>query len=166
VEAIRQVPPEAFTDAKHSGLIKALLLEAIAYQKLGQAVETRSALMRAKDLAEAAVREIPDQASRYSQLALVLARLGEKEAAIMEGKRATELLPVSVDAFEGPVFVEDLAEVYALTGDRARAIELLDELLSRPSDLTVPILKFDPRWESLHGDPAFEQLLSKHESRA
>src|SRR6476659_11144215 len=122
--------------------------------------------MRAKGAAEAAVREAPNQASRHSDLAQVLARLGEKEAAIMEGKRATELLPVSMDAFEGPMLVAALAEVYAVTGEKAQAIELLDGLLSRPSDLTVPILKFDPRWENLHGDPAFEQMLSKHESRA
>ena len=50
VETLRQVPPEVFAAAKHSGLIKALLLEAIAYQKLGQAAEARSALMRAKRL--------------------------------------------------------------------------------------------------------------------
>jgi len=164
VETLRQVPPEVFV-GKHSGLVKAFLIEAIAYQKLGQAAEAQSVLRRAKDLAEAAVREIPEQADRHSQLALILARLGEKEAAIMEGKRATELLPVSVDAFEGPGFVEDLAEVYAVTGDKARAIELLDGLLSQPSDLTVPILKFYPIWENLHGDRAFEQMLSKHESR-
>jgi len=42
---------------------------------------------------------------------------------------------------------------------------LLDGLLSQPSDLTVPILKFYPIWENLHGDRAFEQMLSKHESR-
>ena len=70
-----------------------------------------------------------------------------------------------MDAFEGPLWVEALAEVYAVTGEKAQAIELLDGLLSRPSDLTVPILKFDPRWESLRGDPTFEQMLSKHESR-
>ena len=164
VETLRQVPPEVFA-AKHSSLVEALLLEGSAYQKLGQTAEAQSTLMRAKDAAEAAVREAPNQASRHSDLAQVLARLGEKEAAIKEGKRAMELLPVSVDAFEGPRGVEALAEVYAVTGEKAQAIELLDGLLSRPSDLTVPILKFDPRWESLHGDPAFEQMLSKHESR-
>jgi TolB-like protein/Flp pilus assembly protein TadD len=164
VETLRQVPPEIFA-AKPSGFVEALFLEGSAYQKLGRTVEARSALMRAKDLAEAAVREAPDEASRHSNLARVLARLGEKEAAIMEAKRATELLPVSMDAFEGPRWVEGLAEVYALTGEKAQAIELLGGLLSRPSDLTVPILKFDPRWESLHADPAFEQLLAKHESR-
>ena len=36
------------------------------------------------------MREIPDQADRHSHLAQVLARLGEKEAAITEGKRAVE----------------------------------------------------------------------------
>jgi TolB-like protein/Flp pilus assembly protein TadD len=165
VETLRQVPPEVFA-AKPSGFVEALLLEGSAYQKLGQTVEAQSALMRAKDLAESAVREAPNEASRHSHLARVLARLGEKEAAIMEAKRATELLPVSLDAFEGPRLVEGLAEVYALTGERAQAIELLDGLLSRPSDLTVPILKFDPRWESLLADPAFEQLLAKHASRS
>jgi len=164
LETLRQIPPEVFV-GKHSGLVKVFLLEAIAYQKLGQTEEAQSVLMRAKDLAEAAVRELPDQADRHSQLALILARLGEKEASIREGNRAIELLPVSVDAFEGPGLVEDLAEVYAVSGDKARAIELLDGLLSRPSDLTVPILRLDPKWENLHGDPAFEQLLSKHESR-
>jgi len=164
VETLRQVPPEVFA-AKHSSLVEALLLEGSAYQKLGQTAEAQSTLMRAKDAAEAAVREAPNQASRHSDLAQVLARLGEKEAAIKEGKRAIELLPVSVDAFEGPRGIEALAEVYAVTGEKAQAIELLDGLLSRPSDLTVPILKFDPKWESLHGDPAFEQMLSKHESR-
>jgi TolB-like protein/Flp pilus assembly protein TadD len=164
VETLRQVPPEVFA-AKPSGFIEAFLLEGSAYQKLGQTMEAQSALMRAKDVAEAEVREAPNEASRHSHLARVLARLGEKEAAIMEAKRATELLPVSMDAFEGPRWVEGLAEVYTLTGEKAQAIELLDGLLSRPSDLTVPILKFDPRWESLHADPAFEQLLAKHESR-
>ena len=164
VKTLRQVPPDVFA-GKHSGLVKAFLLEAIAYQKLGQTAEAQSTLMRAKDAAEAAVREAPNQASRHSDLAQVLARLGEKEAAITEAKRGMELLPVSVDAFEGPRGVEALAEVYAVTGEKAQAIELLDGLLSQPSDLTVPILKFDCRWESLHGDPAFEQMLSKHESR-
>ena len=165
VETLRQVPPEVFA-GKQSGFVAALLLEGSAYEKLGQTAEAQSAFMRAKALAETEVREAPDQASRHSHLAQVLARLGEKEAAITEGKRAMELLPVSVDAFEGPRGVEALAEVYAVTGEKAQAIELLDGLLSRPSDLTVPILKFDPRWESLHGDPAFDKLLSKYENRA
>ena len=87
METLRQVPPEVFA-AKHSGLVEALLLKGSAYQKLGQTAEAQSTLMRAKDAAEAAVREAPNQASRHSDLAQVLARLGEKEAAIREGKRA------------------------------------------------------------------------------
>ncbi len=37
-----------------------------------------------------------------------------------------------------------LAEVYMVTGENAKAIELLDGLLSRPGDLTVAFLKLDP----------------------
>ena len=38
-----------------------------------------------------------------------------------------------------------LAEVYMVTGENAKAIELLDGLLSRPAELTVAFLKLDPR---------------------
>ena len=56
-----------------------------------------------------------------------------------------------------------LAEVYVVTGENAKAIELLDGLLSRPSDLTVAGLKVDPTMDRLRDDPEFQKLLAKHE---
>src|SRR5206468_4052420 len=47
------------------------------------------------------VRESPDDAARHGQLGLILAGLGQKDAAIAEGKRAVELLPESQDASMG-----------------------------------------------------------------
>ena len=61
----------------------------------------------------------------------------------------------------GP-YTAGLAEVYAVTGEKAKAIELLDGLLSRPGDLTVPLLKLDPTYDNLRDDPAFQQMLAKH----
>ena len=69
----------------------------------------------------------------HMQLAKVLAQLGEKEAALAEAQRATELLPESKDAFDGPEIAAGVAEVHAILGDNDRAIEILDGLLSRPS---------------------------------
>jgi hypothetical protein len=96
-------------------------------------------------------------------LARALTYLGEKDAAIEEAKRAMDLRPESVDAFEGPGITKSLAEVCALTGENARAIQLLDGLLSRPSDVTVGWLKIDPAMDGLRNDPAFQKMLSKHE---
>ncbi len=140
LDILGQLPPETLA-AKPSGAIEASLLEGRAYEKLGQTTEARAAYLKAKETAQAAVREAPEKASRHADLARVLAHLGEKDSAIAEGKRATEMLPVSIDAFEGPMIAEALAEVYALTGEHAKAIAQLDELLSRPGDLTVPLLR-------------------------
>ncbi len=152
--------------AKPEGAFEKYLCEGIAYEKLGQAAESRSAFLKAKELIEGAVRTAPNYASGHANLARALAHLGEKEAAIAAAKRATELLPESADAFEGPVMTAALAEVYALTGENAKAIELLDGLLSRPSEVTAAMLKLDPALDRLRDDPAFQKMLTQHESKA
>ena len=58
-----------------------------------------------------------------------------------------------------------LAEVYAVIGENANAIELLDGLLSRPGGVTVASLKLDPAMDRLRDDPNFQILLKKCESR-
>jgi serine/threonine-protein kinase len=122
----------------------------------------REALLKAKGLAEKYLSEAPEESKRHSKLGEVLAWLGEKEPAIAEGKRATELLPESIDAFDGPVATQTLAEIHMTVGDYAKAIEIADGLLSRPSQLTVAILKIHPLWDPLRNDPRFVALLKKH----
>jgi tetratricopeptide (TPR) repeat protein len=120
--------------------------------------------LKVKEAAEAAVREAPNDPYRHAKLGRVLAYLGEKDPAIAEAKRAAELLPESVDAFSGPDMTQALAEVYAVTGENAKAIELIDGLLSRPAPVTVAFLKLDPSVDLLRDDPAFQTMLAKHES--
>jgi hypothetical protein len=56
-------------------------------------------------------------------------------------KRATELLPESQDAFEGPQITARLAQIYACIGEHDQAIGLVDHLLQTPNGLTVSLLK-------------------------
>ena len=88
----------------------------------------------------------------------MLAWLGEKDAALVEAQRASELLPESKDAFGGPEIAAGVAEVYARVGDNDRAIEILDGLLSRPSSISVALLRVSPVWDPLRGDPRFQKL--------
>ena len=82
--------------------------------------------------------------------------------ALAEATRATELLPESKDAFEGPSITEAVAVVHCIVGDPDRAIELLDGLLSRPSGTSVSMLKLNPIWDPLRDKPRFIELLKKH----
>ena len=122
----------------------------------------REAFLTAKSFAEKHVNEAPNEGPRHAKLAGILAWLGEKEAAIAAGIRATQLLPESVDAFDGPKITEALAEVYCIVGEHDKAIDLLDHLLSRPSFVTVTALKILPMWDWLRQNPRFDALIKKH----
>jgi tetratricopeptide (TPR) repeat protein len=137
-------------------------LEGMLYSYLGDKVKAQAAYERARVVADQLVRESPEDASRHAMLGQVLAGLGQKDAAVAEGKRAVELRPESQDAFEGPEVTAALAQIYAWTGERDQAFSLLDHLLVIPNGLTVPILKLDPVWDSLRTDPRFQALVDKY----
>jgi tetratricopeptide (TPR) repeat protein len=138
----------------------------IAQKGLGDEAAARTAFLKAKDILEDQVKQKPDDADLHVQLAKMLAWVGEKEAAIAEAQRAMDLRPESKDAFEGPPITEQVAQVYAILGDNARAIELLDGLLSRPSEVTLHALKLNPAWDPLRNDAGFQALFSKYAGKA
>src|SRR6266513_165597 len=126
----------------------------------------RDAFLKAKNAVEEQLQRSPDVEKTHIQLAKVLAQLGEKDAELAEAQRAIELLPESKDAFGGPEITAGAAEVYSILGENDRAIESLDELLSRPSAVTVEGLKVNPIWDPLRSDPRFQTLLQKYGGKA
>jgi tetratricopeptide (TPR) repeat protein len=134
----------------------------IAKKLLGDETGSREALLKAKGYAEKWVAAAPNEAKRHGRLAECLAWLGEKEAAIAEAKRGTELLPENVDAFDGPVCTQTLAEIYAIVGEYDKALEIIDGLLTRPTQVTVAQLKMSPLWDHVRQDPRFIATLQKH----
>jgi TolB-like protein/Tfp pilus assembly protein PilF len=138
----------------------------IAHKALGDDAAARAAFLKAKGILEEQLKQKPDDADLRVQFAKLLAWLGEKDAAIAEAQRATDLRPETKDAFEGPQVTEQVAQVYTILGDNARAIELLDDLLSRPSEVTSQSLKVNPVWDPLRDDPAFQALFAKYAGKA
>ena len=141
-------------------------LEGELYRLQGDEAKARTAFEQARTVAERLVREGPDDAPRRVMLGQVLAALGQKDAAIAEGKRAAELLPESEDAFGGPSITVGLAQIYTWTGEHDQAFRLLDHLLETPNGLTVPLLKLDPAWDPLRKDPRYQALLDKYSRTA
>jgi serine/threonine-protein kinase len=124
----------------------------------------RTAFDSARVILEAAVAERPDDEARYTALGLAYAGLGMKEAAVQEGLRGIELLPLSKDAYWwGTRPQVALAQIYVMVGEHAAAIDQLDHLLSIPSGISVPLLRIDPAWDPLRDHPRFQALLEKYE---
>jgi len=165
LQLAEKFPDDAFARMPGSLAMKYFAL-GIARKGLGDEAAARAAFLKAKDILAEQVKQKPDDADLRVQLAKMLAWLGEKDAAIAEAQRAMDLRPESKDAFEGPPITEQAAQVYAIIGDNARAIELLDGLLSRPSEVTLPTLKVNPAWDPLRNDPAFQALFTKYAGKA
>ena len=96
-------------------------------------------------------------------LGLVFSRLGENEEAIEAARRDSARVPVSDDAYLGTRALVDLAVTYARVGELDKALDLINTLLSIPSQVTVAKLKLDPKYDPLRDHPRFQALIEKYE---
>jgi len=167
-EAAREaakVPDDALTRYPNA-LCGKYLTSGLAKKRSGDEAGARQFFENARRFAEKDIQQRPNDASAHANLAGALAWLGQKEAALAEVKRAQELLPESKDAFEGPQITEALAQIYAIFGDAASAVPILDGLLQRPSQVTVAVLKLNPVWDPIRTDSQFQALLDKYGAKA
>jgi tetratricopeptide (TPR) repeat protein len=88
-----------------------------------------------------------------ASLSVAYAGLGRKEDAIREAKAAIDLLPRSRDAFQGPAFLINLADVYCRVGEYDSALNQIEELLSIPCWFSVSFLKLSPTYDPLRNLP-------------
>src|SRR5206468_1057398 len=102
----------------------------------------------------------PEHARTIAVLAQVDAGLGQKDLAIREAQHAIDLMPISKDIYDGALVLEGLAQVYVWSGDRDRAIELVQKLLTIPGYINYGRLKLHPLWSPLRGDPRFEKIVN------
>jgi tetratricopeptide (TPR) repeat protein len=157
---VQSLPQEVFHD--DPAPTPKSFVEATLYTYLNDKQKARVAFESARTVAERSLSGSPDNAARHALLGQILAGLGQKEAAVAEGKKAVELLPETEDALDGPKVALLLAQIYAWTGEKDLAFQLLDHSLNTPNGITVPILKLDPVWDSLRGDPRFQGLIDKY----
>jgi len=159
--AVRKFPGEILI-VESAGPIPKAFLEGIIYLLQGNKDKAQPALEHALLVSEQLLRDAPEDPRRYAQHGFILAALGRKQEAIAEGKRAVDLLPESQDAFDGPLGVGALAEIYACTCESDEALRLIEHLLGTPSGVTIPLLKLDPVWDPLRKDPRFQALIDKY----
>ncbi len=91
-------------------------------------------------------------------LAMADALAGKKDIAIARAEAAAAQFTRERDAIEGSDMQRWLAVVYALAGEKEKAIAVLRDLLDHPGNLHRGELRLDPLWSGLRGVPAFEEL--------
>jgi tetratricopeptide (TPR) repeat protein len=109
---------------------------------------------------EAQQGDKPKDAPYFASVAKLDAGLGRKDEAIREARQAVELLLIAKDADLGPVYVANLALVYAWTGERDRALEQLEIVAKIPAGPSYGDLRFNPCWDSLRGDKRFDKVIA------
>ncbi len=137
----------------------------VVYRLTNQPERARVAFESARRVLERRLKQDPDNSAAHSSLGIVYAGLGLEEAAIREGKRAVELLPVTKDAVEGPAIVLNLAIIYTMVGEQDAALDQIEYLFSIPpgtSGFSAEMLKMDPQFDPLRSNPRFQNLLAKH----
>jgi len=134
--------------------------EGVVAQMRGDTAAARAAFISVRNEIAKLVREQPAYAEALCALGMADAALGHKEDAIREGRRAVELLPVTKDSIIGPLLVQDLALIYAWTGEKDLALEQLSVAARIPGYLSYGQLRLHPYWDPLRGDPRFEKIVA------
>jgi TolB-like protein len=106
------------------------------------------------------LKEMPDDDRLYATLGKCLAFNGNMKEAIVCGKKAIDLKPIKLDAYQGSVREGDLMEIFIFTGNYDLALDKIEFLLSIPSWLSVGGLIINPIFDNLRNIPRFKKILA------
>ncbi|MDQ2659771.1 MAG: hypothetical protein M3Y03_05060 [Verrucomicrobiota bacterium] len=137
--------------------------EGLLARARGEEARAQRAFGAARAEEEALVQKQSNYGPAVCMLGLIDAALGHKEAALAEGRRAMELLPMSKDANDGQRLQVYFALIAAWAGEKDLALEQLAATAATPGGSTIAsygMLKLLPFWDPLRGDPRFEKVVA------
>ena len=152
---------QKFTDFNWSGYLTPRdWYRGVIASALGRSAEAEQAFAASREAVAAAIQKRPDDAKAYIVLAEIEARMGQKESAVAAGEHAREQLPVSRDAVDGPTIMSRMAGVYALVGEKKKALDLLEACRKMPGAVNYGALQLEDTWDSLRAEPRFQAVVA------
>jgi len=137
-----------------------------AYAAAGDMAKAKPLFAEVREQLQAALQSSPQSPDLHIALGFAAAGLAMKEEAIAEGRKGVALMPTSLDAFTGPVYLGKLAQIYVRVGANDEAIDILQKLFAMPAGnvVTPALLKLDSVWDPLREDLRFKQLLTSEQA--
>lgn len=140
------------------------LMYAAVYNAENKPSLIESHAQSARTALEKRTGEHPEDVRYHVALSQAYALLGQKDEALREANHAVNLVPVSLDAFAGPQYVLNLAEILIHIGESDEAMDKLEYLMSIPAGqfISISSLRTSPKFDSLRGHPRFNGLIEKY----
>jgi TolB-like protein len=118
----------------------------------------------AAKLYDASLRRAPNDTQIRLFLGMSLAIAGKRDQAVRDAREALAIqgrIP-GIEWSQNSAYVQNVAaQVAAVAGDRTQALEWLAEAQRKKYYATPAMLRLDPSFKSLHGDPRFERVLAE-----
>ncbi len=114
------------------------------------------------ELIEPLVASDPGTFYYYQTLALAYSGLGRHEESIALCRKGLTMDLISRDDMDSTSMSTTISMAYSMADMEDEAIDLIEDLLSRPSRVSVGQLKVDPVWDPIRDDPRFIKLLEQH----
>jgi len=132
----------------------------------GDTVGAKVTAEPARKTVEQLYRDQSENVSIATLLSQAYAGMGEKDLALRVTEQAIVLFPEARDRVHAPSLKENLALIQTMFGENSHAISTLTQLLQTPywspnyypAAITPALLRLDPLWDPLRGDPAFQKL--------
>jgi serine/threonine-protein kinase len=153
---------DAYEDG--TGLGRAFYTAVVARLK-GDTEKAKSALTNARLQQEQLVRGQPENGQVLCGLAMIDAELNRKEDALLEGKKAIDLMANPNHFFERAAVIEYFGIACARLGERDLALEQLSLAAKMPNGPTYGWLRLSPFWDPLRGDTRFEKIVESLKPR-
>ncbi len=134
------------------------LVSAWSHDALGNERESRELYAEASDELTTRLDQSPHDGRLMAALGLALAGQGRSAEAIEMGRQALVAEPFRSDRYLASIVREDLARMYAMSGEPDAAFATLDTLLAEPGYLSRAQLAGSWMWKDLRADPRFARL--------
>ena len=134
------------------------------YKEQNKLSQMESHAQSARTTLEKRTNEHPEDVRYHEALSRVYALLGQKDEALREANQAVSLVPVSLDAFAGPQYELNFAEILIFVEEFDEAMNKLEYLMSIPAGQIVSIstLRNDSTFDPLRDHSRFKRLLEKY----